>query len=184
MTRITQSQVKIAEAIDRGGPLTATQLANTYGARISNARRAADGMVGNGYLMFWDGRYNLTKLGRDDVLHSTAANTLHRARRNEEQRPPERVRAEADLFAVSHQSGTFSWAPPSSFSTVAPKADPIADPIADEPIADNIFEDILEDMFPIVSEAIIIDIAGNDFALSVDDAQELRAALNKFFEGA
>lgn len=186
MTRITQAQVKIAEAIDRDGPLTATQLAHVYGARISNARRAADCMVGNNYLMFWDGRYSLTKLGRDDVLNSVAADTLRKARRYEGQRQVgQTIATEVDLFTSPQPSGTFTWAAPSSFSTVVPKADPITDePIVEEPIFEDIFENILDDIFPIVREAVIIDIAGNNIVLDADDAQELRRSLNKFFEGS
>lgn len=178
MTRITQAQVKIAEAIDSGGPLTATQIASTYGARISNTRRAADGMVENGYLMFWDGRYNLTKLGRDDVLLSNAAITLNRARRNDAQKPVEAApaAAPADLFTVTHiGADEIQWTPPSTAETVEPKADPISDV--------DFFKDFLDDMYPIVAEAVMLDIGGHNITLSVDDAQELRDALNKFFEG-
>jgi len=42
----------------------------------------------------------------------------------------------------------------------------------------------LDDIFPIVREAVIIDIAGNNIVLDADDAQELRRSLNKFFEGS
>ena len=186
MTRITQAQVKIAEAIDSGGPLTATQIASTYGARISNTRRAADYMVENGYLMFWDGRYNLTKLGRDDVLLSNAADTLNRERRRAAQKPAEAAHAEAapaeaapapaDLFTVTHiGADEIQWTPPSTAETVEPKADPISDV--------DFFKDFLDDMYPIVAEAVMLDIGGHNITLSVDDAQELRDALNKFFEG-
>lgn len=192
MTRITQAQVKIAEAIDSGGPLTATQIASTYGARISNTRRAADYMVENGYLMFWDGRYNLTKLGRDDVLLSNAADTLNRERRRAAQKPAEAApapaaapatapaaapaAAPADLFTVTHiGADEIQWTPPSTAETVEPKADPISDV--------DFFKDFLDDMYPIVAEAVMLDIGGHNITLSVDDAQELRDALNKFFEG-
>lgn len=169
MTRITQSQVKIAEAIEREGPMTAAQLANAYGARVSNARRAADYMVDNKYLMFWDGRYNLTKLGRDDVLLSNAAITLRQARRNEAQKP-------ADLFTLTHiGADEIQWTLPSTTETIEPKADPISD--------EGFFTEFLDDIFPIVTEAVMLDIAGHNIALSVDDAQELRRSLNNFFEG-
>ena len=172
MTRITQAQVKIAEAIDSGGPLTATQIASTYGSRISNTRRAADYMVENGYLMFWDGRYSLTKLGRDDVLLSHAAITLKRARRNEAQKPVEA--APADLFTLTHiGTDELQWTP--TAATIEPKADPISD--------EGFFTEFLDDIFPIVTEAVMLDIAGHNITLSVDDAQELRRSLNKFFEG-
>jgi hypothetical protein len=171
MTRITQLQVKIAEAIESEGPLTATQIANTYGARVSNTRRTADGMAERGYLTFWDGRYSLTKLGRDDVLLSHAAITLKRTRRNGEQKP-----AEADLFTVTHiGADEIQWTPPSATETIEPKADPIFD--------EGFFEDFIDDIFPIVTEAVMLDIAGHNITLSVDDAQELRRSLNKFFEG-
>lgn len=178
MTRITQAQVKIAEAIDSGGPLTATQIASTYGSRISNTRRAADGMVENGYLMFWDGRYNLTKLGRDDVLLSNAADTLHRERRKAAQKPVETEAAPADLFgAVQTEEDGFQWIPMAPFTDaiIEPKADPISD--------EGFFTEFLDDIFPIVTEAVMLDIAGHNITLSVDDAQELRRSLNKFFEG-
>ena len=174
MTRITQSQVKIAEAIEREGPLTAAQIASAYGARVSNARRAADYMVDNNYLLFWDGRYNLTKLGRDDVLLSHAAITLKRARRNEAQKPVETEAAPADLFASVHtEADGFQWVamPPFTNATIEPKADPIFD------------EGFLDDIFPIVTEAVMLDIAGHNISLAVDDAQELRRSLNKYFEG-
>ena len=177
MTRITQAQVKIAEAIDRDGPLTATQLAKTYGARISNARRAADYMVENKYLMLWDGRYNLTKLGRDDVLYSNAADTLHRKRRRAEQTPVE-DEPKFDLFApVQTEADGFQWSPVYTLTNapIEPKADPIFD--------ENYAEDLIEELFPIVTEAVMLDIAGHNITLSVDDAQELRRSLNKFFEG-
>jgi len=175
MTRITQLQVKIAEAIENEGPLTAAQLANTYGARVSNARRAADYMVENGHLTFWDGRYSLTKLGRDDVLLSHAAITLKRTRRNDAQKPAEA--APADLFTPQKQS---EINPADLFTltrteTIEPKADPIFD--------EGFFEDFIDDIFPIVTEAVMLDIAGHNITLSVDDAQELRRSLNKFFEG-
>lgn len=176
MTRITQSQVKIAEAIESEGPLTAAQIANTYGARVSNARRAADYMVENGHLTFWDGRYSLTKLGRDDVLLSNAAITLKRARRNEAQKPAEAAPAPADLFTVTHiGADEIQWTPPSTAETVEPKADPISDV--------DFFKDFLDDLYPIVAEAVMLDIGGHNITLSVDDAQELRRSLNKFFEG-
>lgn len=173
MTRITQSQVKIAEAIESEGPLTATQIAGTYGARISNARRAADYMVEKGYLTFWDGRYSLTKLGRDDVLLSHAAITLKRARRNEAQKPVEA--APADLFTLTHIGADEIQWPPSTTETIEPKADPISD--------EGFFTEFMDDMFPIVAEAVMLDIAGHNIALSVGDARELRRSLNKFFEG-
>ena len=174
MTRITQSQLKIAEAIENEGPLTAAQIANTYGARVSNARRAADYMVENGHLTFWDGRYSLTKLGRDDVLLSHAAITLKRTRRNEAQKPAEA--APADLFTVTHMGADeIQWTQPSATETVEPKADPIFD--------EGFFADFIDDIFPIVTEAVMLDIAGHNITLSVDDAQELRRSLNKFFEG-
>ena len=190
MTRITQAQVKIAEAIDSGGPLTATQIANTNGARISNTRRAADYMAERGYLMFWDGRYNLTKLGRDDVLLSHAADTLHRERRRAAQKPVEA--APADLFtpqkqeevnpaelcaSVQTEADGFQWVamPPFTNATIEPKADPISD--------EGFFGDFIDDLYPIVTEAVMLDIAGHNITLSVDDAQELRRSLNKFFEG-
>ncbi len=174
MTRITQSQVKIAEAIESDGPLTAAQIANTYGARVSNARRAADYMVENKYLTFWDGRYSLTKLGRDDVLLSHAAITLKRARRNEAQKPVDDA-PKLDLFApVQTEADGFQWSPLYTLTNapVERKADPIFD------------EDDFDDIFPIVTEAVMLDIAGHNISLSVDDAQELRRSLNKFFEGA
>jgi hypothetical protein len=176
MERVTQVQVKIAEAIEREGPLAAAQLANAYGARPSNARRAADGMVVKGFLTYWNGRYSLTKRGRDDVLHSAAANTLHRLRRKEEQsqlEQPEETRAEADLFTVTHASGTFPWA------TVAPTVVPKADPIADEDYA----EDVIDELFPMVTAAVALDIGGQLIVLDTDEAQALRRSLNKFFEG-
>lgn len=176
MTRITQAQVKIAEAIESEGPLTAAQLADAYGARVSNARRAADYMVEHNYLTFWDGRYSLTKLGRDDVLLSHAAITLKRARRNEAQKPVEA--APADLFgAVQTEEDGFQWIPMASFTNAA--IEPKADPISDE----GFFTEFLDDIFPVVTEAVMIDIAGHNISLSVDDAQELRRSLNKFFEG-
>lgn len=172
MTRITQSQVKIAEAIEREGPLTAAQIASAYGARVSNARRAADYMVDNNYLLFWDGRYNLTKLGRDDVLLSHAAITLKRARRNEAQKPVETEAAPADLFTVTQiGADEIQWTPSFTNATIEPKADPIFD------------EGFLDDIFPIVTEAVMLDIAGHNISLAVDDAQELRRSLNKYFEG-
>jgi hypothetical protein len=175
MTRITQSQVKIAEAIESEGPLTAAQIANTFGARVSNIRRAADYMVDNGHLTFWDGRYSLTKLGRDDVLLSHAAITLKRTRRNEAQKPAETA-PKADLFTVTHiGADEIQWTQPSATGTVEPKADPISD--------EGFFTEFLDDIFPIVTEAVMLDIAGHNITLSVDDAQELRDALNKFFEG-
>ncbi len=185
MTRITQSQVKIAEAIEREGPLTAAQLANLCGARVSNARRAADYMVDNKYLMFWDGRYNLTKLGRDDVLLSHAAITLKRARRNEAQKP---VEADpTDLFTPQKQSEvnpadlfTLTHIGADELQRTPPTAEPKADPIFNK----DFFEDFIDDIFPIVTEAVMLDIAGHSIALSVDDAQELRRSLNNFFEGA
>jgi len=174
MTRITQSQVKIAEAIESEGPLTAAQIANAYGARVSNARRAADYMVENGHLTFWDGRYSLTKLGRDDVLLSNAAITLKRARRNEAQKPAEVAPAPADLFTLTHiGTDELQWTP--TAATIEPKADPISD--------EGFFTEFLDDIFPIVTEAVMLDIAGHNIALSVDDAQELRRSLNNFFEG-
>lgn len=182
MTRITQSQVKIAEAIESDGPLTAAQIANTYGARVSNARRAADYMVENNYLTFWDGRYSLTKLGRDDVLLSHAAITLKRARRNEAQKP---VEIEADLFTPQKRDEvnpsdlfklTHVGVDELYRTTVEPKADPISD--------EDFFENLIDDIFPIVTEAVMLDIAGHNISLSVDDAQELRRSLNKFFKGA
>ena len=176
MTRITQSQVKIAEALESEGPLTAAQIANAYGARVSNARRAADYMVENNYLTFWDGRYSLTKLGRDDVLLSHAAITLKRARRNEAQKPAEA--APADLFGtVQTEEDGFQWIPMPSFAnaTIEPKADPIFD--------ENYAEDIIEELFPIATAAVMLNVAGHHISLSVDDAQALRRSLNKFFEG-
>lgn len=180
MTRITQSQVKIAEAIDREGPLTATQIANTYGSRISNTRRAADGMAERGYLIFWDGRYSLTKLGRDDVLLSHAADTLHRERRREAQKAaevdlftaPTPVETNpADLFTIKHtEADDFQWTAVKSVA-YEPKADPV------------FIEDFIDDIYPIVTEAVMLDIAGHNITLCVDDAQELRRSLNKFFEG-
>jgi hypothetical protein len=173
MTRITQSQVKIAEAIECEGPLTAAQIANAYGARVSNARRAADYMVENNYLTFWDGRYSLTKLGRDDVLLSHAAITLKRKRRNEAQKPVDDA-PKFDLFApVQTEADGFQWSPVYTLTNapVEPKADPIFD------------EDDFDDIFPIVTEAVMLDIAGHNISLSVDDAQELRRSLNKFFGG-
>jgi len=174
MERVTQTQVKIAEAIEREGPLAAAQLANAYGARPSNARRAADGMVVKGFLTYWNGRYSLTKRGRDDVLHSAAANTLHRLRRKEEQgqlEQPEETRAEADLFTVT--SGTFPW------SKVAPTFAPKADPITDEDYA----EDVIDELFPMVTAAVALDVGGQLIVLDTDEAQALRRSLNKFFEG-
>lgn len=182
MTRITQSQVKIAEAIESEGPLTATQIANTSGSRISNTRRAADYMVENGYLTFWDGRYSLTKLGRDDVLLSHAAITLKRARRNEAQKPVDDA-PKFDLFApVQTEADGFQWSP--VYTLTNSPVEPKADPISDEPISDeDFFTEFLDDMFPIVAEAVMLDIAGHNISLSVDDAQALRRALNDFFEG-
>lgn len=171
MTRITQAQVKIAEAIDRDGPLTATQLAHSYGARISNARRAADGMVENSYLMFWDGRYNLTKLGRDDVLHSVAADTLHMERRKASQKPVD-DEPKFDLFApVQTEADGFQWSPVYTLTNapVEPKADPIFD------------EDILDDAYPLVTAAVALDVGGQLIVLDTDEAQALRRSLNKFF---
>ena len=174
MIRISQTQVKIAEAIESEGPMTAAQLANAYGARVSNTRRAADYMVENGYLTFWDGRYSLTKLGRDDVLLSHAAITLKRARRNEAQKPVEAV--PTDLFTLTHiGNDELQWTPTAPAATIEPKADPIFD--------SHFLEDFIEDIFPIVTEAVMLDIAGHNITLSVDDAQELRRSLNKFFEG-
>ena len=174
MTRITQAQVKIAETIEREGPLTAAQIANAYGARVSNARRAADGMVDSKYLMFWDGRYNLTKLGRDDVLLSHAAITLRRSRRNEAQKPVEE-KTKVDLF-TSAQTGAdnFQWSPVPMYTTttVEPKADPIPE------------EAIHDDAFPLVTAAVALDVGGQLIVLDVDEAQALRRSLNKFFEGA
>jgi hypothetical protein len=136
-------------------------------------------MVENNYLTFWDGRYSLTKLGRDNVLLSHAAITLKRARRNEAQKP-----VEADLFTQQKQDEvvpadifklTHIGADELYRTTVEPKADPIFD--------ENYAEDLIEELFPIVTEAVIIDIAGHNITLSVDDAQALRRSLNKFFEG-
>lgn len=191
MTRITQSQVKIAEALENDGPLTATQIANTYGARVSNTRRAADYMVENGHLTFWNDHYSLTKLGRADVLLSHAAITLKRARRNEAQKPAETA-PKADLFTpqrhdeinpadlfgtVQTEEDGFQWIPmpPFANATIEPKADPIFD--------ENYIESFLDDIYPIVTEAVMLDIAGHNITLCVDDAQELRRSLNKFFEG-
>lgn len=178
MTRITQAQVKIAEAIESEGPLTAAQIANTYGARVSNARRAADYMVENNYLTFWDGRYSLTKLGRDDVLLSHAAITLKRARRNEAQKPVD-DEPKFDLSApVQTEADGFQWSPVYTLTntTVGPKADPIAD--------EDIFEDVIEELFPMVTAAVALDVGGQLIVLDTDEAQALRRSLNKFFEGA
>ena len=178
MTRITQAQVKIAETIEREGPLTAAQIANAYGARVSNARRAADGMVDSKYLMFWDGRYNLTKLGRDDVLLSHAAITLRQSRRNEAQKPVEET-TKADLFtSVQTETDCFQWLPVSAkaSATIEPKADPIPD--------ETTREDAFDDAYPLVTAAVALDVGGQLIVLDTDEAQALRRSLNKFFEGA
>ena len=184
MTRITQAQVKIAETIEREGALTAPQIADAHGARIDNARRSANNMVESGYLSLWDNRYSLTRLGRDEVLLSHAARTLQRARRKETAKPVE-TDAPADLFAqpsfetnltapvaVTHLGADdFQWTGVKSVA-YEPKADPV------------FIQDFIEDIYPIVTEAVMLDIAGHNISLSVDDAQELRDALNKFFGDA
>jgi hypothetical protein len=177
MTRITQAQVKIAETIEREGPLSAAQIANAYGARVSNARRTADTMVENKHLMFWNGRYNLTQSGCDDVLLSHAAITLRQSRRNEAQKPVEET-TKADLFtSVQTEADGFQWSPVSMYTTTT--LEPKADPIPDEVVPDDAFDDA----YPLVTAAVALDVGGQLIVLDVDEAQALRRSLNKFFEG-
>ncbi len=162
MTRITQAQVKIAEAIDREGAMTVQQIARDYGARLDNARRATNTMLEKKFLADINGYYVLTMLGREEVLKSEAARSLQRARRDEMQKTADLVNS--DLFTSAAITSV----------SVAPKADPLPErSYADE---------VIEDLFPVATAAVILDIGSlKNFALTVDEAQTLRRSLNNFF---
>ena len=156
MERITQVQVKIAEGLKREGMLNAAAIAKEYGARVANAKRAADLMRAKGYVSYKDGLYKLTQLGRYVVLRSDAAKTLRKALTTE----PSPELPLADPIPVTEGEGVFlRW--PTSEPKIEPK---------------------VEEVSSVVTASVTLDIGSlKNFPLTANDAQELRRALNKFF---
>jgi hypothetical protein len=161
MERITQVQVKIAEGLKREGVLNATAIAQEYGGRVANAKRAADLMRAKGYVSYKDGMYKLTPLGYYAVLRSAAANALRKA--TETPSPAQQLPL-PDPILVTKANGTVinvakevHWPEPK----VEPK---------------------VEEVSSVVTASVTLDIGSlKNFPLTVNDAQELRRALNKFF---
>jgi len=158
MERITQVQVKIAEGLKREGMLNAAAIAKEYGARVANAKRAANLMRAKGYVSYKDGLYKLTQLGRYVVLRSDAANALRKALATE----PSPELPLADPIPVTEDKGVFLNGISSElrWPTSEPK---------------------VEEVSSVVTASVTIDIGQHCLSLTVDDARVLRDALNKFF---
>jgi hypothetical protein len=162
MERITQVQVRIAEGLKREGVLNANAIAKEYGARPSNAKRAADLMRAKGYVSYKDGLYKLTPLGHYAVLRSAAAKKLRKA--TETPSPSPQLPLPDPIYMIEAKSVVTSelrWPTP-EFK------------FAEQPA---------EEAAPVVSASVTLDIAGHHITLTVDEAQELRASLNNFFGG-
>jgi hypothetical protein len=157
MERITQVQVKIAEGLKREGMLNATAIAKEYGARVANAKRAADLMRAKGYVSYKDGLYKLTPLGHYAVLRSAAAKKLQK----EAAKPSEPELPLADPIPVIEDTGVFLKITPSEVRWPAPSVG----------------------LLPaVVTASVTLDIGSlKNFPLTVDDARVLRDALNNFF---
>lgn len=160
MERITQVQVKIAEGLKREGMLNAAAIAKECGARVANAKRTADLMLSKGYVAYKDGLYKLTSLGRNTVLRSEAAVALRKAQKAQSAEPelplPEPVLVTKANGTIINVANSLRWPTPE------PKVEP-------------------KEVFSVVTASVTLDIGGHDLTLTVDDAQALRRALNKFF---
>jgi hypothetical protein len=161
MERITQVQVRIAEGLKREGVLNAASIAKEYGARVANAKRAADLMRSKGYVTYKDGLYKLTPLGHYAVLRSAAANALRKATETPAPAPQLPL---PDPILVTKANGT-----------IINVAKEVKWP---EPKA---VEKPVEAVTPIATASVTLNIAGYDFTLTLAEAKELRAALNNFF---
>ena len=165
MERITQVQVRIAEGLKREGVLNASGIAKEYGARPSNAKRAADLMRAKGYVSYKDGLYKLTSLGHYAVLRSNAAKALRKAMETPAPAPQLPL---PDPILVAKANGTIinvakevTWPEPKAVEKRA------------------------EAVTPIAAASVTLNIGTlKNFPLTVDEAKELRVALNNFFEGA
>lgn len=160
MERITQVQVKIAEGLKREGMLNAAAIAKECGARVANAKRTADLMLSKGYVAYKDGLYKLTSRGRNTVLRSEAAVALRKAQKAQSAEPelplPEPVLVTKANGTIINVANSLRWPTPE------PKVEP-------------------KEVFSVVTASVTLDIGGHDLTLTVDDAQALRRALNKFF---